>query len=200
MKTKNYEAELPQGYREVFHINAKDGKTGILLTLASLVPMVLVLAVAFIATVLIRPHRASSDPAIFVPVLGGLCVCMTAYLVCHELLHGAAYKALTGQKLTFGMSWSCAFCGVPDIYVYRKASMIALILPFAVFGVIFGVLTVALFFVNGLAFWASAFLLATHAGGCIGDLYLFCLFLFRYRDRDLLMRDSGPEQWIYVKN
>ena len=53
---------------------------------------------------------------------------MLLYIVLHELTHGIAYKLTTGRKLTFGFTLSVAYCGVPDIYVYRKAAMTAPIL------------------------------------------------------------------------
>lgn len=195
---KNYETALPDGYREVLRINAKDVKTAILFTLASLVPLALVLVIAFLAgrsaglqMNIYQSTHATLDLLIWLAAI-------IAYLIFHELLHGAAYKKLTGQKLTFGISWSCAFCGVPNIYVYRKAVLIAVILPFAVFTVLFIPLTIAMFFVNGIAFFYTAILLGLHLGGCVGDLYVFYLLLFRYKTNTVLVRDTGPEQFIYM--
>ena len=49
-------------------------------------------------------------------------VSLVLYLVLHELVHGAVYKALTHQKLTFGFTLTVAFCGVPDVYTSRKTA------------------------------------------------------------------------------
>ena len=43
------------------------------------------------------------------------------------------------------------------------------------------------------------FLLATHMGGCVGDLYDTGLYLFRFRDPTTLMQDTGPKQTFYTK-
>ena len=52
---------------------------------------------------------------------------LVLYILLHELVHGAAYKLLTGRKLTFGLTLSVAYCGVPDIFVYRNAALAALL-------------------------------------------------------------------------
>ena len=125
---------------------------------------------------------------------------MIIYTVWHELMHGVAYKLLTGEKLTFGMSWSCAYCGVPNIYVYRRASLISLLTPFVVCGVFLTAVTVILAFVNVYAYLALLILTASHFGGCVGDLWITFLFLFKFKDRSILMRDTGPEQTFYLKD
>ena len=47
--------------------------------------------------------------------------------------------------------------------------------------------------------YMAAFLLATHLGGCVGDLYDTGLYLFRFRDPDTLMQDTGPKQTFYTR-
>ena len=121
-------------------------------------------------------------------------VAVSAYIVLHELLHGAAYKLLTGRKLTFGLTWSVAYCGVPDIFVYRSAALVA---PFVVFTVVF--LLAVLLIADPVSQYMAAFLLATHLGGCVGDLYDTGLYLFRFRDPDTLMQDTGPKQTFYTR-
>lgn len=196
MKKSNYETTLPEGYNEVYHINALDTKTGIILNVIALAVLALTLAAALIpfflgaAEFVIDPTFTMISSMVFI-------VAMVAYIVLHELVHGAAYKALTGEKLTYGFSWSCAFCGVPNIYVYRRPSLIALLSPFVVFTVLLIPLTVWLYFIHPVAYILCASLLGMHIGGCSGDLYLTILFLTRFRDNTLLMRDTGPEQFFY---
>ena len=67
----------------------------------------------------------------------GLLLSMFVYLVLHELVHGIVYKLMTREKLTFGISFSCAYCGVPDVFVTKKTALSALVAPFAVFTVAF---------------------------------------------------------------
>lgn len=205
MKT-DFERTLPDGYREAFHIDARNKKTGLLLSLVSFIPLVLMIAI-FVLTlngkeVFPSVPEESDDPSAFfafplftLALLGGIVL----YMVLHELVHGIVYKAKTGEKLTFGLSWSCAFCGVPNVYVYRKTAIQALMAPFVVFTLLLLPLTVVCYFVNAYLYVLFGILLAMHLGGCCGDLYMFFLLKFRFKDETSLMRDTGPEQWLYVK-
>ena len=190
---KHYETELPAGYREAFTIDAANKKTGVTLNLVAAVIMV---AAMIPAILIIRPGNILEGFSFsrYLITFGGLLV----YLVLHELVHGAAYKLLTRQKLTFGLTATVAYCGVPNIYVYRRASMISLLAPFCVFTVVFGLLTALL--QNAWDKTFAAAVLAIHLGGCVGDLYDTGLYLFRFRDPGTLMRDTGPKQTFYVKD
>ena len=67
-----------------------------------------------------------------------------------------------------------------------------------IFTILLVPVTAALYFVDPLSYLLSAFLLGMHLGGCCGDIYLILTLLFRYRDPRTLVRDTGPEQTIYV--
>ncbi len=196
MKADNFFEELPQGYREAYHINAKSAKWGVIFTLGSLLMALAVILPCLLAVDIVG--AASSDSLATLIALIVLCVCMIAYIVLHELVHGAAYKALTGAKLTFGITLTVAFCGVPDIYVTRKTALIALLAPFTLFSIIFGALAVWLYFVNAVYYAVVIVLIGLHFGGCIGDLFTAILLFAKYRDKRLLMRDTGPEQFFYL--
>ena len=188
---KNVYTELPEHYREVFHIDAKNKKTGLLLNGVGLLLTAALVVPAVKLTDLSALHL---DKLLLYDLvfLGSL----IAYLVLHELTHGAAYKLLTKQKLTFGFSWSCAFCGVPQCWVSRKTAILSSAAPFVVFSAAFIAAAVVLRPVSAVLFLLFALLFAVHIGGCTGDLYLIILMLFKYRDPALLMRDTGPEQWF----
>ena len=194
--SKHFEKDLPDGYKEIFHINAKDTKIGLLLTLCSLILAAIPLAILLPIYLCRKEFQFNFDFQTSFYLLG-LAGALIIYMVLHELVHGIAYKSLTKQKLTFGISWSCAYCGVPNIYVYRKASIIALIAPFTVFSLIFGSFLIWFYFLDGMLYILMAILFSLHVGGCIGDLYMFILFLFKYKDKTILMRDTGPEQFLY---
>ncbi len=199
---KNYEASLPQGYVEACHINAKEAKLG---TILNVVSLLVTAATALLAGGCIMIARANgyvppADQVLILPVILIFCLSLVLYIILHECVHGIAYKILTKQKLTFGLSWSCAFCGVPDVYVYRRASLIALLAPFIFFSLVFIPLTIFLFFYHPVRCMFSAVLLGTHLGGCSGDIYMTLLLLFRYRSSDTLIRDTGPEQFLYTKH
>ena len=188
---KHYEKELPAGYKEEFVVDATDKKLAVTLNLVGGIIMAVLIAAAYF---LIRPtglEENLSSPRTLI-----LFVSMVAYMILHELVHGAAYKLLTGQKLTFGLTLSVAYCGVPDIFVYRKASLISLLAPFCVFTVVLG--AALAMFSNPWDKMYTAILLAIHIGGCVGDLYDTWLYLTRFTDSRTLMQDTGPKQTFYV--
>ena len=119
---KKYERELPPGYKEVFNIDATSKKTGLIFNGIALVIAIVTVLVGCIPLFLQESvyFKIGSLEFLLLDVI--FLVSMIVYMVLHELTHGAAYKLLTGEKLTFGLSWSCAFCGVPNIYVYTQYS------------------------------------------------------------------------------
>lgn len=198
MKNENFEKVLPSGYSQVYYLNAKNVKVGIIFNLMALVIMFAVIAIAVVLFIAFGKMPETIDfIAMEISLLATL-VLMLVYLVLHELVHGAAYKIMTGEKLTFGVSWSCAYCGVPHIYTYRKTALVALVSPLIIFSVILIPITCVALFVSPYIYFTLVLLLASHLGGCIGDLYVTILLLTKYKDKRMLMRDTGPEQFFYL--
>ena len=198
---KNFERELPSGYKQALYINAKEAKFGIIFNLIALVVLAVVMVLAVLALHLsdrLMPGIMDMEPTEMLVAYFIFIAVMIAYVVLHELVHGIAYKTLTGEKLTFGMSWSCAFCGVPHIFTYRKTALIAVVSPFAVFTVLFIPILILLYFVNPLYYLMMAVIFGLHLGGCSGDLYVLYLLTAKFKDKKTLMRDTGPEQYFYV--
>lgn len=200
MMKKNMEKELPGGYEQAFYMNAKSVKMGIVFNLVALVVLiaVMVLAIFFWGLYPDRTLMKEMDEVSNLAISSTFLLVMILYMILHELVHGIAYKALTGEKLTFGLSWSCAFCGVPSIYVYRKAAIISAAAPLVVFTVIMLLIMGVLYFTNVLIYFLGALVFGFHLGGCGGDFYLICLLLFKFKDKRTLVRDTGPEQFIYL--
>lgn len=198
MKEKSFERELPEGYREVYHLSATNVKVGVIFNCIALIIMLLVIALFSLPIFSNEALMDRVEIAFFVVPLYVALPLILIYMVLHELVHGIAYKAQTGEKLKFGLSWSCAFCGVPHIYVYRKTSLIALVAPFVVFTVVLLPISIAMYYCSFVLYVAFAVVFAMHLGGCAGDIYITFLLLFKYRDNKMLMRDTGPEQFIYL--
>lgn len=202
-KPRNFEDELPAGYRQALYINAKSAKFGIVFNLLALAVEVVIMMCAVLllrlkgATLLSVFEESSSQIWIGYIVL---LASMFAYIVLHELVHGIAYKALTGERLTFGISWSCAFCGVPKIFTYRRTAIIATASPLAVFTLIFIPILILTYIFSPLYFLITALVSAVHFGGCCGDIYVLYLLGIRFKDKRTLVRDTGPEQFFYVPN
>ncbi len=200
-KEQNFERELPSGYRQVLHINAKDKKIGIIFNAIALAVLFVVMAVAILLLNLGGGSAAEAFDIEYIGLVIALivyAVLMVGYIVLHELVHGAVYKAMTGEKLTFGISWSVAFCGVPNIYTYRKTALASVSAPFVLFTALLIPTLVLLYFVSPLYYLIAAFIFGLHLGGCCGDIYVMYLLLFKYKGKKTLMRDTGPEQFFYV--
>lgn len=199
---KYYETELPEGYIAAKVVDAKDKKTVILMNIFNLI-IVAALFVAIWFAVFKGESFATSVERLLVDEAWKtivrsvvFIVLLFGYIVLHELVHGIVYKAFTKQKLTFGLTISVAYCGVPNIYVYRTAALCALLAPFVVFSIVFAV---PMFFLKEYAdIMICGALLAFHVGGCVGDLYDTFLYAFVFRDSTTLMRDTGPKQTFFV--
>lgn len=200
MSNKSFEYELPDGYREERHIDATDKKLGIILNVIAIAVFFAILLLAIVPLFINDSYRNTMDLDVVAVALVIFFFLMLVYAVLHELVHGAAYKILTHQKLTFGLKWSCAFCGVPHIYTYRRTMLISVSAPLIVFSAILLPLTVALFFMNSTLYLVCAMLFGSHLGGCAGDIYVILLMLFKYKDGRTLVRDTGPAQFFYVPN
>jgi len=196
---ENYYKDLPEGYECVKVVDAKSGRVSTVLTLGSLVLMIIAMIPIIIGlnssfSDIMARFRDSSMIVAWLVFMAS----MIAYLILHELTHGAAYKMLTHQKLTFGLTLTVAFCGVPDIYTSRKTALISTSAPLVVFSVLLIPLVVYLHSVDQVYYLLAGLLFSIHFGGCIGDMYVIYLFLFKYKDKRSLMNDTGPKQTFYV--
>lgn len=189
---KHFETVLPAGYREVYCIDAQKAKTGVIMNVVAAGVIALILLVS---VCIIQPEGFFDNYSLLRN--WALVVALVAYIVLHEVTHGVAYKCLTGRKLTFGLTLTVAYCGVPDVYVYRRAALISLLAPFVLFFPVF--LLPALLLRDAWDQIYAAALFALHVGGCVGDLYGAFLYCFRFRDPSTLMQDTGPKQTFYQK-
>lgn len=190
---KNYETELPDGYTEAYVIDAVNAKTALHINIASLIVAAVLIIVS---ALIIKPHDFFGEYSLARNFI--LIAAVFVYIVLHELAHGAAYKIQTRCKLRFGFNLSVAYCGTPDIYVYRRCALIALLTPFVMFIPVF--LIPAFVFSNAWDRFYAMLLFSLHVSGCIGDLFDTFLYLFRFTSPDVLMRDTGPKQTFYTKS
>ncbi len=204
-KSKNYENSIPQDYVQVKYVDAKNDKKQITVyTLLSFVPLLIVLPVLILIARYCNGYSISdafknaSDMVTFLIACSVTFAILVIYIILHELVHGVTYKLFTGAKLTFGLTFTVAFCGVPEIYVRKKASIAALVMPFLVFSVIFIALTIGLWSISPLYGIFSGAVFAIHVGGCVGDLHWTLMYLTKFRHCNTLMRDTGPKQWLYI--
>ena len=195
-KTKNYFYEIPEGYETDYVIDAKDKKTSVLFTILSFV----ITAIVFVILLAFKGFKLNFDIYNIKSVIALLifAISIFLYLVLHELTHGLVYKITTKEKLTFGLTLTVAFCGVPNIYVKKKAMILSILAPFVVFTII-SVVGLILTYNNDLYYTLVSGFFGLHFGGCIGDLYGSYIMIFKYHNKDILVNDNGPTQVFYVK-
>ena len=209
MEHITFERELPDGYSEGKHVNAKSFAFGLVM---NIIAFAVFAAVTVLAVLIlnIRPEAiANRTKVVIIGIYIGIFASFV-YIVLHELVHGWAYKRKTGEKLTFGLSWSCAYCGVPNIYTYRRTALFAVLAPFVFFSAVMvaiGAAALAVYMsavsasaitASAIVFVANAVVFGMHLGGCSGDLYVTWLLLAKFKDDRTLMRDTGPEMFLYL--
>lgn len=192
-KPANYYKELPQGFTESYCINAKKTSVGVILNVAALFITLVVAVVCCFIKFGVGFAFENGYSLLLAAVV--LCVSLIAYLIVHELTHGLAYKLLTKQKLRFGLTLTVAYCGLKEGYVNKKVSLIATLAPFVLHSIW---MIIAIIFVP-VGVWALMLILlfALHFGGCIGDLWVTYILLFKYRKKQVLVNDDGPCQRFY---
>lgn len=196
-RSKNYVKELPEGYRLVKTVDAGEKRFAIPMNAAALLLTAAAGAGGFFLKFGKDPGSAgfhTGNVWAFEGTLLAILAGLVLYTVLHELTHGLVYRILTGEKLTYGLKLTCAFCGVPDVYVTGRTALLSLLAPFTVFSVAF---LVSFILLSGRFSFAFLVLFAVHFGGCAGDLYDTFLLTFRIRGK-VLMRDTGPKQTFYV--
>ena len=201
-KTKYYYNDLPEDYVKDYEIDAKSAKFTVIYGII----LNLLLTIGTIALCIVIKKISFNDikdyynlkPHIILLSLFILMVSMVAYIVLHELTHGLFYKIFTREKLTFGLTLTVAYCGVPKLYVRKWPMFITTLAPFVTFIFVFGLPVI---FIDNIMFYSVfSLLLGFHVGGCVGDLYGATIMLFKYRkNKDLLINDTGPKQTYYIK-
>ena len=196
MEGKTFERELPSGYRIATVMDASKGSFAVVFTLISF--LFLIIGIAAVALPFAFAPT-DTDVTLILPgaILMGMIV-FFVYIVLHELVHGAAYKRLTREKLTYGFTLTCAYCGVPKIFTYRRTALIAVLAPFVLFTLILIPALIFAYHVSFALYMVLGFVFAMHFSGCSGDVYVAALLLFKYRDSRVLMNDTGPRMALFV--
>lgn len=194
IKMKYYK-ELPNGYKEVYSIDAGNTKTGLILNLIGLPIMIVMFIILMVIKSLVcgKINFDLSDGKTSL-VLFILCIVMILYIIIHELTHGLFYKFFTKEKLKFGLKLTCAYCGVPTIYMKKIPMIITALAPFVIYSLIGVVLMIVVPY--NVIFLAIDILFSAHAAGCVGDIYVSFL-LIKY-PKETLVNDTGAKQTFYI--
>lgn len=197
-KLANYYKDLPQGFTENYCIDAKKFRVAVVINILGAFMMLAAGVVLFLAKFGINGFPEIGEESTLSTIIALLIVVVgyIVYIIAHELTHGACYKLLTKQKLTFGMTLTVAFCGLKEGYVNKKTALISVLAPFVVHSL--WMLPVVFLVPNPMIVSAFIVLFAFHFGGCIGDLWVTSVLLFKYSGKNVLMCDNGPRQKFYV--
>ena len=200
MEGKTFERELPRGYKVGAVLDASRGKFAVVLTILSLIPLVVAIALLALPFILVqRSVDIGEELGIYGILDYFLGMLLTVgYIVLHELVHGAVYKKHTGEKLTYGFTFTCAYCGVPRIFTYRRTALAAVLAPFLLFSLILIPVLAVCYFVSTGLYVAFGVVFVMHLSGCSGDLFVALLFAFKYKDDRVLMNDNGPRLAFFV--
>lgn len=185
---KLYEKTLPEQYVEIAHVRFDDVKTGFCNDLKAVFPGILLTLIGWI---IVKPRVAQ--------VLISLTISAASvypYFSLHEILHGLVVKVMTGQRVEIGFNKSGAYCGMPDLYMYRPVAVRCTAAPLVVFSTLFGIGVVILIAVGNWMFLSIGLLLTLHLLGCRSDVNLL-KEMGKYKDSSLLIKDTGAEQWFY---
>lgn len=190
-----YYKELPNGYKEVYSIDAGNTKTGLILNLIGLPIMIVMFIILMVIKSLVcgKINFDLSDGETSL-VLFILCIVMILYIIIHELTHGLFYKSFTKEKLKFGLKLTCAYCGVPTIYMKKIPMIITALAPFVIYSLIGVVLMIVVPY--NVIFLAIDILFSAHVAGCVGDIYISFL-LIKY-PKETLVNDTGVKQTFYI--
>ena len=125
--------------------------------------------------------------------LGMLTAGYAAYVVLHELVHGAAMKLCGTKKVRYGFCGMYAYAGSEDYYS-RGAYIFIALAPVVLFLAVFAV---ANLLVPLSWFWTIYLLQIINVSGAAGDIYVTCRFL--RMPKDILIKDVGTSMEAYQK-
>ena len=193
-----YYLELPENYKLDKTIDAKNFLFGLLLNVLALV----VGGIVFFITYILKFQNLQipeNDRQVLLQLLISILIVglgFIVYIVLHELTHGIFYKYFTKQKLKFGLTLTVAYCGVPNVYVRKKETIIACLAPLVIYTILFAMIII--FLPSNIINLTVTLLFSLHVGGCSGDIYLSLILLTKYK-KDTYIKDTGPTQYIYKK-
>lgn len=185
---------LPDGYRSRFTLDLqKDKKLALLVNgLSFAIATVLIVAMHLYRPVWLLFDMEEGLGAYFTRFFV-LLVMLAAYMVLHELVHGAAMKLCGTKSVHFGFTGLYAYAGSDDYYDKSSYIFVALA-PIVVWGVVLAVVNV---FVDGPWFWTIYVVQICNLSGAAGDLFV-TVKLARL-PKDVLVHDVGVSMTVYTR-
>ena len=185
-------SQLPDTYREIYAVDLqKDKKLSLLVNgMATLIGVLLAVPMHFVVPIFTLFDMSQGMGAYFLR-FGVLMASIVAYMVAHELVHGAAMKLCGTKRVKYGYTGLYAFAGSEDYYDKAAYLFIALA-PVVLWGI---VLLVLQFCVPTSWFWVVYLVQITNLSGAAGDYYVTARF--SRLPKNILVRDSGVSMCVY---
>ena len=183
--------ELPQGYREILHIDLqKDKKLMLIVNVLGLVVMVVMFAIAvcFVPVTTFFDY-GNTNQMMLKPAV--LCIGFVVYLVAHEAVHGIVMRHYCDAKVCFGFTGMYAFAA-SGAYYCRKHYIVIALAPIVVWGIVLGILN---FMVPISWFYVIYFIQVGNISGAAGDLYV--TWRLRKMPGDILVQDDGVSMTVF---
>ena len=184
---------LPEGYKEILHIDLqKDKKLMLIVNGIAVLIMVLMLVVAaaIVPLTTLIDYEQPSELLHKVAVLG---IGSLAYIILHEAVHGIFMRRYCTAKVKFGFTGMYAYAGSEGYYCRKHYITIALA-PIVIWGV---VLLVANLLVPVSWFYVIYFIQVTNISGAAGDLYVSRKM--SKLPQDILVRDTGVAMTVFSR-
>lgn len=187
---------LPEGYRSVLEIDLQKNKK-----LAWLVNLA---AVAILIPMLILGHWLVPIGALFdISNFGAyllrwavLMAALVGYIVGHEWVHGIFMKRFCpAAERNFGFTGLYAYAGSKGFFCKKDYTAISLS-PLVLWGLLFLLLMIPLYFLSGPWFWTVYFLQIMNVTGAAGDLYVS--IRFRKLPENILVNDTGVSMTVFA--
>ena len=183
---KSY-TQLPEGYREILHIDLQNDKKLLWLVNGIALVITAVMLAVMVPLVSVRYLFAIYE----LKKLLVLCVGFVVYMVLHELVHGITMRHYSDAKVKYGFTGMYAFAG-SDAYYCRKHYIVIALAPIVVWGIVLGILN---FLVPISWFYVVYFIQVGNISGAAGDLYV--TWRFRKLPGDILVHDTGVAMTVF---
>ena len=183
----NCTQSLPEGYRQILRVDLQEDPRQMKLVNALAAGAALALTLLGNLFVPLRELFGAGVLPFLIAALGAV-----AYVVLHELTHAAVMKAYGATKLRFGFTGVYAFAGSEGDYFGKRAYRNVALAPVLLWGLVFGLLCLA---VPRAWFWVFWFWELLNLSGAAGDLYV--TWRLRRLPRDILVKDTGVNMTVY---
>lgn len=192
-KEKN-PAVLPEGYRELTHIDLqKNKKEALIVNGLGLVVMLVLGVLGHLVVPIQSLFDMEQGFGVYCARFGVLIVGIVVYMVLHEAVHGVCMMRFSTVKPHYGFTGMYAFAG-SEAYFSRPYYIVIALAPVVVWGVVLAVLCAL---VPAQWFWVAYFIQITNLSGAAGDLYVTARMM--RMPEDILVQDAGTSMTVYSR-